>query len=32
LPVLLLAPRDAGVVPVDLEETYSEARERSRLA
>ena len=32
LPVLPLALRNAGVVPVDLEETYSEARERSRLA
>ena len=31
LPVLPLALRNAGVVPVDLEETYSEARERSRL-
>jgi hypothetical protein len=32
LPVLPLALRNAGVVPVDLEETYGEARERSRLA
>jgi hypothetical protein len=32
LPVLPLALRNAGSVPVDLEETYSEARERSRLA
>ena len=32
LPVLPLALRNAGVVPIDLEETYSEARERSRLA
>ena len=31
LPVLPLAPRNAGVVPVDLEETYSEAREWSQL-
>jgi hypothetical protein len=31
LPVLPLALRNAGVVPVDLEETYSEARQRSRL-
>jgi hypothetical protein len=31
LPVLPLALRNAGVVPVNLEETYSEARERSRL-
>ena len=31
LPVLPLALRNAGVVPVDLEETYSEARERSQL-
>jgi hypothetical protein len=31
LPVLPLALRNAGMVPVDLEETYSEARERSRL-
>jgi Protein of unknown function (DUF4058) len=31
LPVLPLALRNAGVVPVDLEETYGEARERSRL-
>jgi len=31
LPVLPLALRNAGVVSVDLEETYSEARERSRL-
>jgi hypothetical protein len=32
LPVLPLALRNFGIVPVDLEETYSEARERSRLA
>lgn len=31
LPVLPLALRNAGVVPVDLEATYSEARRRSRL-
>src|SRR4051794_11556217 len=31
LPVLPLVLRNAGVVPVDLEETYSEARQRSRL-
>jgi Protein of unknown function (DUF4058) len=31
LPVLPLALRNAGIVPVDLEETYSEARGRSRL-
>lgn len=31
LPLLPLALRNAGVVPVDLEATYSEARERSRL-
>ena len=31
LPVLPLALRNAGIVPVDLEETYAEARERSRL-
>jgi hypothetical protein len=31
LPVLPLALRNAPVVPVDLEETYTEARERSRL-
>jgi Protein of unknown function (DUF4058) len=31
LPVLPLALRNAGVVPVDLESTYSEARQRSRL-
>jgi hypothetical protein len=31
LPLLPLALRNAGVVPVDLEETYTEARERSRL-
>lgn len=31
LPVVPLALRNAGVVPVDLEETYSEARQRSRL-
>ena len=32
LPELPLALRNAGVVPVDLEETYSDARQRSRLA
>ncbi len=32
LPVLPLALRNAGMVPVDLEETYSEARQRSRLS
>lgn len=32
LPVLPLALRNAGVVPVDLEETYTEACHRSRLA
>lgn len=32
LPVLPLALRNAATVPVDLEETYSEARERSRLS
>lgn len=32
LPELPLALRNAGVVPVNLEETYSEARQRSRLA
>src|SRR5438105_2563441 len=32
LPVLPLALRNAAIVPVDLEETYNEARERSRLA
>jgi hypothetical protein len=32
LPVLPLALRNAGVVPVDLEETYGEALQRSRLA
>jgi hypothetical protein len=31
LPILPLALRNAATVPVDLEETYSEARERSRL-
>ncbi len=31
-PVLPLALRNAGVVPVDLEETYSDACRRSRLA
>ena len=31
LPVLPLALRNAGVVPVDLEETYMEARQRTRL-
>ncbi len=31
LPVLPLALRNAGIVPVDLEETYSEARQHSRL-
>jgi hypothetical protein len=31
LPVLPLALRNAGAVPVDLEGTYSEARDRSRL-
>jgi len=31
LPVLPLALRNAAVVPVDLEETYTEARQRSRL-
>ncbi len=31
LPVLPLALRNAGVVPVDLETTYQEARQRSRL-
>ncbi len=31
LPLLPLGLRNAGVVPVDLEETYSEARQRSRL-
>jgi hypothetical protein len=31
LPTLPLALKNAGTVPVDLEETYSEARERSRL-
>ena len=30
LPELPLALRNAGVVPIDLEETYTEARERSR--
>jgi Protein of unknown function (DUF4058) len=32
LPVLPLALRNAETVPVDLDATYSEARERSRLA
>ena len=32
LPLLPLALRNAGTVPVDLEETYSEACHRSRLA
>jgi hypothetical protein len=31
LPVLPLALRNAGVVPVDLETTYQEARQRGRL-
>lgn len=31
LPVLPLALRNASTVPVDLEETYAEARQRSRL-
>jgi hypothetical protein len=31
LPELPLSLRNAGIVPVDLESTYSEARERSRL-
>src|SRR3989442_768987 len=31
LPELPLALRNAGTVPVDLEGTYSEARQRSRL-
>gem|GEM_PF-5535882 len=31
LPVLPLALRNAGVVPVDLETTYTEACQRSRL-
>jgi hypothetical protein len=31
LPLLPLALRNAGMVPVDLEETYGEARQRSRL-
>jgi hypothetical protein len=31
LPVLPLALRNAGMVPVDLEATYTEARDRSRL-
>ena len=31
LPVLPLALRNAGVVAVDLDETYNEARQRSRL-
>jgi hypothetical protein len=31
LPVLPLALRNAGVEPVDLDETCTEARERSRL-
>ena len=31
LPLMPLALRNAGVVPVDLDNTYNEARERSRL-
>jgi hypothetical protein len=31
LPELPLALRNAGVVPVHLEETYTEARQRSRM-
>ncbi len=31
LPVLPLALRNVGVLPVDLEGTYGEARKRSRL-
>jgi hypothetical protein len=31
LPTLPLALRNSGVIPIDLEETYSEARQRSRL-
>lgn len=31
LPLLPLSLRNAGVIPVDLEETYCEARQRSRL-
>jgi hypothetical protein len=31
LPLLPLALRNSGVVPVDLDETYHEARQRSRL-
>ena len=31
LPVLPLALRNAGGVPIDLDETYSDACERSRL-
>jgi len=31
LPVLALALRNAMTLPVDLEETYEEARQRSRL-
>lgn len=31
LPLLPLSLRNAGVVPVDLDETYQEARQRSRL-
>jgi hypothetical protein len=32
LPVLPLALRNADIIPVDLEVTYNEARQRSRLA
>jgi len=32
LPTMPLALRNAGIVPVDLESTYCEARQRSRLA
>jgi hypothetical protein len=32
LPVLPLALRNAGVVPLDLDRTYSEARQRSKLS
>jgi hypothetical protein len=31
LPLLPLGMRNAGSIPIDLEETYSEARQRSRL-
>ena len=31
LPMLPLALRNAGVLPLDLEETYSETRVRSKL-